>query len=192
MVNPRFLLERLLVRLGGLAKECAKFVELVPLRSDAAIGRDVVDAALDMTKAPEVLTARFLRFFGFLPGVVDRCISKKVCDELSEVCGLIMPNEVGYGLASGDSGDDPGDISVAEESSMTDSVVVGDEFVDVDGDVDALCLCWWYDWNGFCKDMPTRVTSPPGSGLFVPTGPWSSPIIAVSYKQVARGSQTEV
>jgi hypothetical protein len=99
MVRPRVLLERLLVRLGGLEKDWPRLSEFVVLPSDDDMGNDVVDAALDITKAPDVLTARFLRFLPFRPGVVDRCNSKKGCDEcimaLSEVCGLIMPNEEG-------------------------------------------------------------------------------------------------
>lgn len=99
IVKPSVLLERLLVRLGGLENDCPRLSEFVVPSSDDDMGRDVVDAALDMTKAPEVLTARFLRFFPFLPGMVDRCNSKRGCDEcimaLSEVCGLVMANEVG-------------------------------------------------------------------------------------------------
>ena len=99
MVKPRVLLERLFVRLGGLEKDWPKLSAFAVFWSEDDMGRDVVDAALDMTKAPEVLTARFLRFLPFRPGVVDRCNSKKGCDEcimaLSEVCGLVMANEVG-------------------------------------------------------------------------------------------------
>jgi len=99
MVKPRVLLERLLVRLGGLEKDWPRLSAFPVLWSDDDMGSDVVDAALDMTNAPDVLTARFFRFLPFRPGVVDRCSSKKGCDEcimaLSEVCGLVMPNEVG-------------------------------------------------------------------------------------------------
>ena len=99
MVKPRVLLERLFVRLGGLEKDWPRLSEFAVPSSAADMGRDVVDAALDITKAPDVLTARFLRFLPFRPGVVDRCSSKKGCDEcimaLSDVCGLIMPNEEG-------------------------------------------------------------------------------------------------
>ena len=89
IVRPRFLLERLLVRLGGLENDCPRLVEFVAPPREEDTGSDVVDAALDMTKAPEVLTARFLRFLPFFPGVVDLCKSKNGCDEcimaLSEV-----------------------------------------------------------------------------------------------------------
>jgi hypothetical protein len=99
MVKPIVLLERLFVRLGGLEKDWPRLLAFVVLSSDDDMGRDVVDAALDMTKAPDVLTARFFRFLPFRPGVVDRCMSKNGCDEcimaLSEVCGLVMPNEEG-------------------------------------------------------------------------------------------------
>jgi len=40
----------------------------------------------------------------------------------------------------GDSGDDPGDISVALDSSTVEAVVVGDEFVESEADVETLSL----------------------------------------------------
>ena len=136
------MLDRRLVKLGGLEKDW-------PIVSGFTgfSGREVVDAALFITKAPEVFTARFLRFLPFLPGVVDLCSSKNGCEEciiaLSEVCGRIcvVPNEVGYGFPNGDSGEDPGDISVAEESSTIDAVVVGDESAEVEAEVETLSLC---------------------------------------------------
>lgn len=41
-------------------------------------------------------------------------------------------------MAMGDSGDDPGDISVALESSTVEAVVVGEEFAESDADVETL------------------------------------------------------
>lgn len=52
-----------------------------------------------------------------------------------------MPNEAGYGLPKGDSGEEPGDISVADESSTIDTDVVGDESAEVEAEVDMLSLC---------------------------------------------------
>jgi hypothetical protein len=66
---------------------------------------------------PLVLTAKFLRFRPFF-GIGCFCISKKVPRASSAVRGRIMPtlNEVG----GGDSGDEPGEGSVALESSTTE------------------------------------------------------------------------
>lgn len=41
----------------------------------------------------------------------------------------------------GDSGDDPGDISVALESSTVEAVVVGEESDESDADVETLSWC---------------------------------------------------
>lgn len=65
------------------------------------------------------------------------------------MCGLggwVIENDVGYGFPIGDSGEDPGDISVALESSTVETVVVGEEFADSDADVETLSLCWWWRW----------------------------------------------
>lgn len=43
----------------------------------------------------------------------------------------------------GDSGEDPGEGSVALESSTVEQVVVGDESVDVVVVVESLIVCWW-------------------------------------------------
>lgn len=96
-----------------------------------------------------MLTARFFRFRGLLPGVVGRLASEDMVDgckldSLSEVFARewFAGNDEGKGLDMGDSGDDPGDISVALESSTVDTVVVGEEFAEPDADVDILSL-WW-------------------------------------------------
>lgn len=47
----------------------------------------------------------------------------------------------GGGFANGDSGEDPGDISVTLESSTVEMVVVGEESVDSEADVDVLSWC---------------------------------------------------
>ena len=73
-----------------------------------------------------VLTARFLRLRPFFGGACF-CSSKNGLLS-SGVRGLSMPtaNVVG----GGDSGDEPGDGSVALESSTVEMVVVGDESFD--------------------------------------------------------------
>ena len=85
-------------------------------------GRLVVDAALGECLA--VTTARFLRLRPFLGGGCF-CSSKKGALRSSAVRGLSMPTV--NVLGGGDSGDDPGEGSVALESSTVDMVVVGDE-----------------------------------------------------------------
>jgi len=46
-------------------------------------------------------------------------------------------------VGGGDSGDDPGEGSVALESSTVDAVVVGDDSLDPEVAVESLVLCWW-------------------------------------------------
>ena len=75
---------------------------------------------------PVVLTARFFRFRPFLGGGCF-CISKNGLAS-SDVRGRSMP--VANVVGGGDSGDEPGDGSVALESSTVEMVVVGDESVD--------------------------------------------------------------
>lgn len=88
-----------------------------------------------------VLTARFLRLRPFFGG---GCFaSSKKGDALSgDVRGRSIPAEKVVG--GGDSGEEPGDGSVALESSIVDAVVVGDESVDPEAAVESLMLCWWY------------------------------------------------
>jgi hypothetical protein len=87
----------------------------------ACSGRLVVDAARGCR---EVLTAKFLRLRPFRGGGCF-CSSKNGALASSDVRGRSMPIEKLEG--GGDSGDDPGDGSVALESSTVEAVVVGDE-----------------------------------------------------------------
>lgn len=84
-------------------------------------GKLVVEEVLPVFR--DVSTARFLRFRPFF-GAAGFCISKKGLLS-SDVRGRIIPavNVVG----GGDSGDDPGEGSVALESSTVDIVVVGED-----------------------------------------------------------------
>lgn len=90
----------------------------------AGKGRLVVDAAREVPL--DVSTARFLRFRPFFGGACF-CSSKNGRPS-SEVCGRIIPVEKEAG--GGDSGEEPGDGSVALESSTVEIVVVGDEVFD--------------------------------------------------------------
>ena len=49
--------------------------------------------------------------------------------------------EASGGLAMGDSGDEPGDISVTLESSAMEAVVVGEEPAESDAEVEVLSWC---------------------------------------------------
>lgn len=100
-------------------------------------GRLVVDAA----RGPclEVLTARFLRFRPFLGGGCF-CSSKYGAVLSSAVRGLSMPTAKVVG--GGDSGDDPGDGSVAEESSTVETVLIGEDSFEPVVFVESLKLCW--------------------------------------------------
>lgn len=90
-------------------------------------GRLVVDAARPVCR--EVSTAKFFRFRPFRAGGCF-CSSKNAPLASSDVRGRNMvPSNVAGG---GDSGEDPGDGSVALESSTVDTVVVGDESFDPD------------------------------------------------------------
>jgi hypothetical protein len=95
-------------------------------------------------KDVDVLMPRFLRFLGFLAGVVGRCSSKKVLGEFSPDPFSAFrdrksgTNDEGVTLATGDSGDGPGDGSVTEDESMVEIVVVGEESEDSDARVDVL------------------------------------------------------
>ena len=52
-----------------------------------------------------------------------------------------MPDVKVFG--GGDSGEEPGDGSVALESSTVEQVVVGEESVDAEVAVVSLMVCWW-------------------------------------------------
>lgn len=144
--------ERLLGRrLGGLG---GRLKEGFAVRMGASSGADslfsmamgnAVAAPRGLPRLPVVLTARFLRFRARLPGVNVRVFSSK--NEDDDCCGVLLISSAVCGrrtevFAIGDSGDDPGDISVTLESSANDNVVVGDDPVDSEADVDVLPLCW--------------------------------------------------
>lgn len=103
---------------GGLTNDG----ENIAASGSSRRGRLVVDAALAEFLA--VTTARFFKLRPFLGGGCF-CSSKNGALRSSAVRGRIIPmaNVVG----GGDSGDDPGDGSVALESSTVEMVVVGDE-----------------------------------------------------------------
>jgi hypothetical protein len=89
--------------------------------SEAGRGRlDVDEVARELR---DVLTAKFLRLRPFLGGGCF-CSSKKGL-ESSEVRGRSIPAAKVAG--GGDSGEDPGDGSVALESSTVEMVVVGED-----------------------------------------------------------------
>lgn len=98
-------------------------------------GSDVVEAALAVCL--DVFTARFFKLRPFL-GSGCFCNSKKGAP-LSAVRGRSMPavNVVG----GGDSGEEPGEGSVALESSTVEMVVVGDDSFDPMVFVESLGLC---------------------------------------------------
>ena len=122
-VSPRLLGFRF-AGVGGLTND-GEAIDWRLTVSFAGRGRLVVeDAARACGRV--VLTARFFRLRPFLGGG-SFCSSKKGLLS-SDVRGRNMPtaNVVG----GGDSGEEPGDGSVALESSTVDIVVVGDESFD--------------------------------------------------------------
>lgn len=96
----------------------------------------MVDAALDVCR--DVFTARFLRFRPFLGGGCF-CSSKKGFGLSSAVRGRSIPTA--NVLGGGDSGEDPGEGSVALESSTVEMVVVGDDSFDPVVLVESLSVC---------------------------------------------------
>lgn len=122
IVNPRLLGFRLGGD-GGLTNEGDMM-----LGSGSAFctsGRLVADDA--RPGAREVLTARFLRFLPFFGGA-GFCSSKKGALCSCAVRGRNIPAANEFG--GGDSGDEPGEVSVALESSTVEQVVVGEESLD--------------------------------------------------------------
>ncbi len=116
-VRPRLLGFRF-CGVGGLTKDG----DASGICSSSGKGRlDVEDVARPETR--EVFTASPFRFRPFRGGCCF-CSSKNGRVS-SEVLGRSIPEEGG-----GDSGDDPGEVSVALESSTVDTVVVGDESVE--------------------------------------------------------------
>ena len=86
----------------------------------------------------DVLTARFFRLRPFLGGAA-RCSSKNGLEwPSSTIRGRSMPVEKVPG--GGDSGEEPGEGSVALESSTVEQVVVGEESLEPEA-VELLRLC---------------------------------------------------
>jgi hypothetical protein len=97
----------------------------------------------------DVLMPRFFRFRGFFAGVVGLASSKKVLGEdspepLSALRDLkSATKDVFNALATGDSGEGPGDGSVTEDESMVEMVVVGELSEDSEASVDVLSRWIW-------------------------------------------------
>lgn len=123
---------------GGLMKEGDGGAELF-FSCFSTAGRVAVGFSLRLPNDVEVLMPRFLRLRGFFAGVVGLWSSKKVlgdesCEPLSVLRERKSATKDVAVLATGDSGDGPGDGSVTDDESMVDIVVVGelsDEAVDV-------------------------------------------------------------
>ena len=122
-VRPRLLGFRF-AGVGGLTKD-GEEIDWMLTESFAAKGRLVVEAA-PRACGRLVLTARFLRLRPFFGGGCF-CSSKKGLLS-SDIRGLSIPTAKVVG--GGDSGDEPGDGSVALESSTVEMVVVGEESFD--------------------------------------------------------------
>jgi len=127
---------------GGLMKEGDVGAEVF-FSFLATEGRDVFDPRRFVSEVA-VLIPRFFRFLGFFAGVVGRASSKKVLGELSaELFSDLRDlksdtNEEGATLATGDSGEGPGEGSVTDDESMVEIVVVGEESEDSDAKVEVL------------------------------------------------------
>lgn len=107
-----------------------------------------------------VLMPRFFRFRAFFAGVVGLCSSKKALGEESP--GLVsgrrarksaMKDEVAAVLASGDSGEGPGDGSVTDDESIVEMVVVGELSEEAVELLSRLSVCMWKEE----KDAPLDV-----------------------------------
>lgn len=136
IVKPR-LLGLLRGGVGGFTNDGDRMVEST--FDGASRGRLVVDAARPgCPGCLDVTTARFLRLRPFRGGGCF-CNSKKGLDLSSAVLGRNIPtaNVVG----GGDSGEEPGDGSVALESSTVEIVVVGEDSFDGAVFVESLRVC---------------------------------------------------
>ena len=132
-VSPRLLGFRF-AGVGGLTKEGEAMEEMLAL-SSTGNGKLVVEDARLGCRA--VLTARFFRLRPFLGG---GCFCSSKNGLLSfDVRGRSMPTAKVVG--GGDSGEEPGEGSVALESSTVDMVVVGED--SLDPVVVSLKLWWW-------------------------------------------------
>ena len=135
IVSPR-LLGFLRGGVGGFTNDGES---MLAFASDGTLsGKLVVEDALPGCLV--VFTARFFRLRPFLGGGCF-CSSKKTPLWSSAVLGRNMPTE--NVLGGGDSGEEPGEGSVALESSTVDIVVVGDESLDPVVLVESLKLWLW-------------------------------------------------
>ena len=120
---------------GGFTNVGEPTIEKVsPTPVGSGSGRLVVDEALPGVRV--VFTARFLRLRPFFGGSCF-CNSKKGLLS-SDVRGRSIPTAKVDG--GGDSGEEPGDGSVALESSTRETVVVGEESFDVVADESLVAL----------------------------------------------------
>jgi hypothetical protein len=115
----------------------------------ASTGRAPVVFERRLLNEDEVLMPKFFKFLGFLAGVVGLCSSKNVfADESDKLFSVLRERksdtkDVAAALATGDSGDGPGEGSVTEEESMVDMVVVGELSEDSEATVEVLSRCTW-------------------------------------------------
>jgi hypothetical protein len=139
---------RLLGGVGGLMKRGEGGAELFLSLLTRPIGAGLWPRRL--VSDVVVLMPRFFRFRAFFAGVVGLCNSKKAVDDDSawlvsgrrERKSATNEDEAAV-LASGDSGDAPGEGSVTDEESMVEMVVVGelsDEAVEL---LSRLSVCMW-------------------------------------------------
>lgn len=133
IVNPNAL-GFLLGGVGGFTNAGDRLESSIAARN----GKLVVEEALVLSR--DVTTARFFKLRPFLGGGCF-CSSKKGALRASSVRGHSMPTANVEG--GGDSGDEPGDGSVALESSTVEMVVVGDDSLDPRVLVESLRVCWW-------------------------------------------------
>ena len=111
------------------------------------LGKDAVAFDRKLLNELAVLMPRFLRFRGFLAGVVGRASSKKAVGELSSELFSVRRDrksgtkDEGAAFATGDSGEGPGEGSVTELESMVEIVVVGLESDELEASVDVESRC---------------------------------------------------
>jgi hypothetical protein len=140
MVKLR-LLGRLLGGVGGLMNDGDVGADVF-FSFFVSMGKVDVGFCRRLPSELAVLIPRFFRFRGFFAGVVGRASSKKVVGELSKELFSVRldrksgTKDEGAVLATGDSGEGPGEGSVTEFESMVDIVVVGLESEDSEANVD--------------------------------------------------------
>ncbi len=135
---------------GGLMNRGEGGAELTLSLGTTAIGAGV--CARKFVSEVAVLMPRFFRFRGFFAGVVGRWSSKKLLGPESEalVSGRLdlksaTNEEDAAVLASGDSGETPGEGSVTDDESMVEMVVVGE--LSEEPPVELLSRLSWCMWK---------------------------------------------